>query len=100
MEIKLQPIAKVKNSRTEPIDDHWESIVSEIELADHIPTEAFENISDFSHLETIYYFDKVKNEDIVFRDDQEAIQTIRWLVFSDNEKKTDQTKSDFRQLNY
>lgn len=66
MEIKLQPIATVKNSRTEPIDDHWETIIAEIELASHIPTEAFESISDFSHLEIIYYFDKVKNEDIVF----------------------------------
>lgn len=66
MEISLKPIAKVKNSRTEPIDDHWESVIAEIELADHIPTEAFENISDFSHLEIIYYFDKVKSQDIVF----------------------------------
>jgi tRNA-Thr(GGU) m(6)t(6)A37 methyltransferase TsaA len=66
MEIKLTPIAIVKNSRTEPIDDHWETIIAEIDLADHIPTEALENISDFSHLEIIYYFDKVKNENIVF----------------------------------
>lgn len=66
MEISLKPIAKVTNSRTEPIDDHWESVIAEIELADHIPTEAFENISDFSHLEIIYYFDKVKSQDIVF----------------------------------
>ncbi|MEI3791716.1 MULTISPECIES: tRNA (N6-threonylcarbamoyladenosine(37)-N6)-methyltransferase TrmO [unclassified Chryseobacterium] len=66
MEITLQPIATVKNSRTEPIDDHWETIIAEIELADHIPTEAFSNISKFSHLEIIYYFDKVKKEDIVF----------------------------------
>jgi tRNA (adenine37-N6)-methyltransferase len=66
MEIKMTPIATVKNSRTTPIDDNWEEILAEIELADHIPTEAFENISAFSHLEIIYYFDKVKNEDIVF----------------------------------
>jgi tRNA (adenine37-N6)-methyltransferase len=66
MEINLTPIATVKNSRTEPIDDHWETIIAEIELADHIPTEALKNISDFSHLEIIYYFDKVKNDDIVF----------------------------------
>lgn len=65
-EISLKPIAKVKNSRAEPIDDHWESVIAEIELADHIPTEAFENISDFSHLEIIYYFNKVKSQDIVF----------------------------------
>lgn len=66
MEIKLQPIATVKNARTEPIDDNWETIIADIELAADIPTEAFDNISDFSHLEIIYYFDKVKKEDIVF----------------------------------
>ena len=66
MEIKLQPVATVKNSRTEPIDDNWETIIAEIELADNIPSEAFDNISDFSHLEIIYFFDKVKKDDIVF----------------------------------
>lgn len=66
MEIILQPIATVKNSRKAPTDDFWETVISDIELADHVPTEAFENISDFSHLEIIYYFDKVKPEDIVF----------------------------------
>jgi tRNA-Thr(GGU) m(6)t(6)A37 methyltransferase TsaA len=66
MEIKLGPVAVVKNSRTTPIDDHREEIVSEIELAEHIPTEAFDNISDFSHLEIIYYFDKVAPKEIVF----------------------------------
>ena len=66
MEIKLVPIATVKNSRTTPIDDNWEEIIAEIELAEHIPVEAFENISLFSHLEIIYYFDKVESKDIVF----------------------------------
>ena len=66
MEINLTPVAFVKNSRTTPVDDNWEDIIAEIELAEHIPTEAFENLSDFSHLEIIYYFDRVKNEDIVF----------------------------------
>jgi tRNA (adenine37-N6)-methyltransferase len=66
MEIKLTPVATVKNSRTSPTDDFWGEIVSEIELCDHIPEEAFERISDFSHLEIIYYFDKVKKSEIVF----------------------------------
>lgn len=66
MEIKLTPIATVKNSRSVPTDDHWETIVSEIELADHVPTEALNSLSDFSHLEIIYFFDKVKSTDIVF----------------------------------
>jgi len=66
MEIKLRPIAVVKNSRTTPINDFWEEVISEIVLADHIPKEAFERISDFSHLEIIYYFNKVDNREIVF----------------------------------
>lgn len=66
MEIKVKPVATVKNSRTETIDDNWGTIIAEIELAEHIPTEAFDNIADFSHLEIIYYFDKVKKEDIIF----------------------------------
>jgi tRNA (Thr-GGU) A37 N-methylase len=66
MEIILQPIAIVKNARTEPIDDHWEAIVAEIELADHIPSEVFNNITDFSHLEVIYFFNRVKIDDIVY----------------------------------
>jgi tRNA-Thr(GGU) m(6)t(6)A37 methyltransferase TsaA len=66
MKINLKPIATVKNARIEPIDDNWETIIAEIELAEYIPTEVFDNISDFSHLEVIYYFDKVKSEDIVY----------------------------------
>ena len=66
MEIKLLPIATVKNSRTTPTDDYWGGIISEIELSDHIPVESFDGISGFSHLEVIYYFDKVDDADIVF----------------------------------
>lgn len=66
MNIILQPIATVKNSRATPIDDNWSEIISEIELVDDIPTEALHNISDFSHLEIIYYFNQVEKDKIVF----------------------------------
>ncbi|KAA5536431.1 SAM-dependent methyltransferase [Taibaiella lutea] len=66
MSINLLPIATVTNSRTTPVDDHWSEIISVIELEDHIPTEAFNNIADFSHLEIIFYFDKVVDSSIVF----------------------------------
>jgi len=66
MEIKARPIAFVKNSRSSPSDDFWGAITSEIELADDIPTEAFDGIEGFSHLEIVYYFDKVKADDVVF----------------------------------
>src|SRR5450759_630851 len=66
MEIKLRPVAIVKNSRTAPTDDFWGDVISEIELCDHIPTEVFEGISAFSHLEIIDFFDKVIDTEIVF----------------------------------
>lgn len=66
MEITLKPVAFVKNSRKEPIDDNWASITAEIVLADDLPTETLLNIGHFSHLEIIYYFDKVQPGEIVF----------------------------------
>ena len=66
MDIILKPIATVKNSRTTPIDDNWTAIISEIELVPGMPDEMFNSIEDFSHLEIIYYFDKVGDADIVF----------------------------------
>jgi len=66
MEIKISPVAFVKNTRQEPDDDNWGDIISEIILADDIPAEALRNITGFSHLEIIYYFDKVKPEAIVY----------------------------------
>jgi tRNA-Thr(GGU) m(6)t(6)A37 methyltransferase TsaA len=61
MEIILKPIAFVKNQRKQISDDYWGTVVSEIELVEEIPAEAFENIEMFSHLEIIFYFDKVQS---------------------------------------
>jgi tRNA (adenine37-N6)-methyltransferase len=58
MKIELQPVAFVKNSRTEAVDDHWGNIISEIELVQQIPEAAFDNIELFSHLDIFYFFDK------------------------------------------
>ncbi len=66
MDILLKPIATTSNSRKEATDDYWGSVITEITLADHIPGEAFANIEDFSHLEIIFYFDKVEEAKIVF----------------------------------
>jgi tRNA-Thr(GGU) m(6)t(6)A37 methyltransferase TsaA len=66
MQINFTPIAIIKNSRTEASDDNWGEIISEIELAEHIPAEALDGIEEFSHLEIIYFFDKVKTSDLAF----------------------------------
>ncbi len=66
MEINVKPVAFVTNKRNTPTDDFWGDTISEITLAEHIPTEAFDDIESFSHLEIIYYFDQVQKETIVF----------------------------------
>ena len=66
MSILLEPVAIVKNRRTAATDDFWGDVISEIVLLDHVPTDAFENIEQFSHLEVIFYFDKVDKNKIVY----------------------------------
>lgn len=67
MNIILQPQAFVKNTRTDQSDDFWGSIISEIELAEGIPADAFEEIDTFSHLEIIFYFDKADKSKAVYK---------------------------------
>jgi len=66
MSILLDPMGAVKNNRTTATDDFWGKVISEIVLLDHVPTEALENIEQFSHLEIIYYFDRVGRNKIVY----------------------------------
>ena len=66
MEFQIRPVAFVKNSRKEIADDFWGGVVSEIELADWVPEDAFEAIESYSHLEIIFYFHKIRDEQIVF----------------------------------
>ncbi len=64
-EVRLQPIAFVKNSSLSPTGDHCGEIVSEIKLAEHIPRVAFSNIELFSHLEIIF-FNQAYDQQIMF----------------------------------
>ncbi len=64
--ISLQPVAYVRNSRNTATDDFWGNIVSEIELADDIPTEALLGITDFSHLEILFHFDRAADKALVY----------------------------------
>jgi tRNA-Thr(GGU) m(6)t(6)A37 methyltransferase TsaA len=66
MEITLKEIAFTSNSRVEVTDDNWGNVITEITLEGYVPDEAFENIKLFSHLEVLFYFDKVQESDIVY----------------------------------
>ncbi|HWR31929.1 MAG TPA: tRNA (N6-threonylcarbamoyladenosine(37)-N6)-methyltransferase TrmO [Chitinophagaceae bacterium] len=67
MDIVLRPLAFVKNTRTDQSDDFWGSIISEIELAEEVPADAFNGIEEFSHLEIIFYFDKADKSKAVYK---------------------------------
>ena len=63
--INLRPVGIVKNNRKEVKDDYWGSIVSEIILTVDFSDEALWGLKEFSHVEILFYMDKVKEEKIV-----------------------------------
>jgi tRNA-Thr(GGU) m(6)t(6)A37 methyltransferase TsaA len=63
-EIVLQPVAQVRGGRAQPEDDSWDREVAEIVLAPRFGPEALAGLSDFSHLEVIFHFDKVPESEI------------------------------------
>ncbi len=60
--MKLRAIAFVNNDRKEIEDDNWGNVFSTLELADDIFPEAFDGIDAFSHLNIIFYMDRVLDE--------------------------------------
>jgi tRNA-Thr(GGU) m(6)t(6)A37 methyltransferase TsaA len=57
--ITLEPIGIVKNSRKEISDDYWGGLISQIILNGNYEEDSLKGIEEFSHLEIIFYFDKV-----------------------------------------
>lgn len=62
----VKPIAYIRNSREAIEDDYWGNIVSTIELTSEFSEESVQGIEDFSHLEVIFYFNQVKDDNIQF----------------------------------
>lgn len=64
--ITLLPIAIIKNTRQAILDDNWGNVLSTIELLDPLGEDAFEQIDAFSHVEVIFFFDRVEEHKIEF----------------------------------
>ncbi len=62
-EITLKPIGIVCNARLSPDDDHWGNVVSEIRLDKSLPKESLDGLENFSHAETLFYFNQVADEE-------------------------------------
>ena len=66
MQFSIKPVAFVNNTRKEILDDNWGSIISTIELVETINESSLKGIEEFSHLEIIFYFDKVSDDKIQY----------------------------------
>lgn len=66
MSFIIEPVAFVNNNRKEILDDNWGSILSAIELAENIDVSSIKGIEEFSHLEIVFYFNKVEDNKIQY----------------------------------
>lgn len=62
----VEPIAFVQNERKMIEDDDWGEVKSTIILTDAFTEESVEGIETFSHIEVIFYFHKVTDEQIQY----------------------------------
>ncbi|HRI49133.1 MAG TPA: SAM-dependent methyltransferase [Pseudomonadota bacterium] len=66
MSIVLEPIGVVAGGREVPVDDDWGKSRARLVLdARRFTPDALAGLSDFSHLEVVYYFDRVGEDEIV-----------------------------------
>ena len=63
----LQPIAFVHNERINVEDDLWGEVESVIELTDLYTEESLQGVEQFSHIEVIFYFNRVREENIQYK---------------------------------
>ena len=63
--IHLRAIGHVHGGRKEPIDDDWDSVESVIALdPEQFTADATASLGDFSHIEVVFHFDQVPDDEI------------------------------------
>jgi tRNA (adenine37-N6)-methyltransferase len=53
----VRPVAFIRNDRAEALDDNWDDVVSTVELAQDVPSEALRGLEEFSHVEIVFFAD-------------------------------------------
>lgn len=66
MDILIKPIAYVSKRIKRRKDDNWKNVISIIKLNKEILISSLTGIDKFSHLEVVFYFNKVKGSEINF----------------------------------
>ncbi len=65
MDVVMQPIGVVRGGRGEADDDHWGDVLASIELDGALlGPDATAGLEEFSHIEVVFLFDRVGDDDI------------------------------------
>ena len=65
MPIEIEPIGTVVGGRLDLTDDHWDSVEATIELrGDRLDVDATTGLGEFSHVEVVFLFHRVAEDDI------------------------------------
>ncbi|HEY5024234.1 MAG TPA: SAM-dependent methyltransferase [Acidimicrobiales bacterium] len=63
--ITVRPIGFVIGGRAQAVDDHWGSVEATIELEpDAVGAGATDGLAEFSHVEVVFVFDRVADDEI------------------------------------
>jgi tRNA-Thr(GGU) m(6)t(6)A37 methyltransferase TsaA len=61
----MKSIGTVRAARAEPIDDNWDGVETRIELDPaQFTADATASLGDFSHIEVIFHFDRVPDDEV------------------------------------
>jgi tRNA-Thr(GGU) m(6)t(6)A37 methyltransferase TsaA len=67
MNIVIEPVAFVRNSRQDLTDDDWGEVASTLELAPDVHADSLIGLEDFSHVEVLFFFHAVSETEIEHR---------------------------------
>ena len=62
----INSIGSVSNNINSPVDDNWSDVISIITLNDDVPASSTAGLEEFSHIEVVFYFDKVNDSKICY----------------------------------
>jgi tRNA (Thr-GGU) A37 N-methylase len=57
MNLSVRAVAYIRNERSEALDDSWDDVASTVELAADVPSDALKGLSEFSHVEIVFFAD-------------------------------------------
>lgn len=64
MSYSVVPVGQVIGGRAEAYEDNWRDVTAVIRVADSLPLDATLGLTDFSHLEVVFLFDRIDPDKI------------------------------------